>query len=400
VNYFQSLLENESFPKNVASYSSDDISLLIDKTKSLFETVANHPASKDFWLQIVSLAGLLHDIGHGPWSHTFEFLELEQDFSKEVSKLPAFFESYYQDRAFMHEDISVFYVYRILSSLQKENEGALDYFLPVSLLINRKFHESAQKKQIEEELVHCLTKKGIKGGVDFLTLLSPLISGPFDVDRIDYIQRDGRNCGVSLGGIEWRRILRKLSPCLAERGGKKEVVLLSSLKNQHVLEDFIFTLFQMYAQVYLHPTIIGLEDRIRTYLLTTEKKPLKIDLDSHSGLTDHGFKDILVREMGLKDIDSILHRRPGFRFSIAHLPKENKVENSLKDQGYSLINVSNRAMFKDLVSVFLYSQKEDATGKEEAQAFSYFEPWSKTSSLAGFFEQVNHAPRVWIRAEV
>ena len=94
-----------------------------------------------------------------------------------------------------------------------------------------------------------------------------MISGPFDVDRMDYIQRDGRNCGVSIGGIEWRRIVRKLIPCLAEHPGQnnkpRNVVLISNIKTQHVLDDFIFSLFQMYAQVYMHPKIVAIEETIR-----------------------------------------------------------------------------------------------------------------------------------------
>ena len=91
-----------------------------------------------------------------------------------------------------------------------------------------------------------LKKAGIQGGVDLHRLLRPLISGPFDVDRMDYIQRDGRNCGVAIGGIEWRRIVTKVVPCLADYQNKwnepRDVVLISNIKNQHVLDDFIFSL--------------------------------------------------------------------------------------------------------------------------------------------------------------
>src|ERR1019366_406172 len=103
---------------------------------------------------------------------------------------------------------------------------------------------------LEAELGSIIEAFQIRGGQDFHRLLRPVISGPFDVDRMDYIQRDGRNCGVSISGIEWRRIVSKLMPCLADHASEKneprEVVLVSNIKNQHVLDDFIFTLFQMY----------------------------------------------------------------------------------------------------------------------------------------------------------
>ena len=51
------------------------------------EAVADDPASRLFWRQTLSLAALLHDVGHGPWSHTFEFLDLPTDFSAVTSKI-------------------------------------------------------------------------------------------------------------------------------------------------------------------------------------------------------------------------------------------------------------------------------------------------------------------------
>jgi len=86
----------------------------------------------------------------------------------------------------------------------------------VATLVNRKMMGTSFGPALEEELEGYLREHKLRGGMSMHRLLRPLISGPFDVDRIDYIQRDGRNCGVSIGGIEWRRIMAKLTPCLAD----------------------------------------------------------------------------------------------------------------------------------------------------------------------------------------
>jgi len=205
------------------------------RTREALLSVAEDSASYEFWWQTVSLAGMLHDVGHGPWSHTFEYLDLRQDFKKLTRNVPGALGNYFkhlekEEKKLFHEDISVLYIFSILQELKVESK----FFLPVALLVNHKMAEGKFKKEIEAELETGLKSHKIRGGVEVHQLLRPIISGPFDVDRIDYIQRDGRNCGVHIGGIEWRRIVTKLVPCLADHQNPhkepNEVVLISNIK--------------------------------------------------------------------------------------------------------------------------------------------------------------------------
>src|SRR5690606_12591343 len=131
-----------------------------------------------------------------------------------------------------------------------------------------------------------------------------------------------RNCGVPIGAVEWRRIVRKVMPCLAkhssEAGEPSDVVLVSHFKNQHVLDDFIFSLFQMYTQVYLHPKIVAFEEQIRRELdrcLPSKKRP-SMTLDLHASLSDERFRVWLENEFGARGIRRTLFRNRDSRFQV------------------------------------------------------------------------------------
>ena len=404
--YFKSFTEQWlSSPVTVAE-PCEGTTLHTERTYRCIRAVVESSSSRKFWYQVISLAGLLHDVGHGPWSHTFEHLSLEQDFGADVAAVPAPLKAYLErrDPPFMHEDISLLYIQRILADLEKEGtlpEASL-FVLPVAALVNRKVCVGEYKKPYLEALEAVLAKHHIEGGADFHRLLSPLISGPFDVDRMDYIQRDGRNSGVSIGAIEWRRIVSKLVPCLAEHSGENEpsdVVLFSSIKNQHVLDDFVFSLFQMYTQVYLHPKIVGLEELIKQQLDRSKasRKGFKVDLKTHASLSDEKLRELFVREFGLTGIGDVLTRKAHVKMDIASYPPGAGLDSELKANGFRSVSLSDRPMMKDSVGVFLYSRFQPRG--EDKPAMHHFSNWLKVSPIARHFVSVNYSPNFWIRSE-
>lgn len=408
-HYFESLVRSWTHsPFGVGDEEVEGTYFFPERTIQCVSEVANDPASFTFWKRVVVLAGLMHDVGHGPWSHTFEFLELEQDFGTEIERLTGSAAKYFKsklaaNKTLPHEDISVLYIHEIFNSLEKQGkiEGASRFFLPVAALVNRKLSAGKFSKEVEAELVESLKAHGIKGGAEMHRLLRPIISGPFDVDRIDYIQRDGRNTGVSIGGIEWRRILTKLVPCLAEhkssRNEPSEVVLLSNLRNQHVLDDFIFSLFQMYAQVYMHPKIVGVEETVKRILAerTSVRKGVKIDFERHRTLSDEKFRYLLKYELGMPEVDDILLRKPGSTFEVASVAEDKTIEGNLKKAGYELINILDRPMMKDSMGVFLFGSVKELSLAVKGEYF--VRPWGAVSPIARQFYSINYAPRIWIK---
>ena len=144
----------------------------------------------------VMLAILLHDIGHGPYSHT-----LEHDIVKGIS----------------HEKISALFIQEI----SKQFKGELDLAL---LIFNNKYHKP---------------------------FLHQLVSSQLDMDRMDYLNRDSFYTGVSEGVIGSDRIIEMLNVV--------DDKLVMEEKGIYSIEKFIVARRLMYWQVYLHKTVVAAE---------------------------------------------------------------------------------------------------------------------------------------------
>lgn len=146
----------------------------------------------------VSIAILLHDIGHGPFSHTLEHTLMETT----------------------HEEISVLF----MEAFNKEFNGALDLAIQI-------FRNEHPKK-----------------------FLYQLISGQLDMDRMDYLNRDSFFTGVYEGVIGYDRIIKMLSVHNGE--------LVVEEKGIYSIEKFLVARRLMYWQVYLHKTVVSAEQML------------------------------------------------------------------------------------------------------------------------------------------
>ncbi len=142
------------------------------------------------------IAILLHDIGHGPFSHA-----LEQTLIEGVH----------------HESISL----QIMKVLNREQHGALSKAIDVFT------------------------------GTYPQHFLHQLVSGQLDVDRMDYLTRDSFFTGVSEGVIGYDRIIKMLTVHNGE--------LMVEEKGIFSIEKFLVARRLMYWQVYLHKTVLGAE---------------------------------------------------------------------------------------------------------------------------------------------
>lgn len=146
--------------------------------------------------EAVLIAILLHDIGHGPFSHALEHSIVT---------------------GITHEDISIM----VMNKLNVEFNGKLSLAIEI---FQNKYHK---------------------------TFLHQLISSQLDVDRLDYLKRDSFYSGVSEGVINSDRIISMLNVHNGE--------LVVDAKAIYSIEKFIIARRLMYWQVYLHKAVISAE---------------------------------------------------------------------------------------------------------------------------------------------
>ena len=158
------------------------------------------------------IAILLHDIGHGPYSHALEY-----------SIIPVI----------SHEEITV----RFMEKLNEEFKGRLDLAIEI-------FKNNYEKK-----------------------FLHQLISSQLDMDRLDYLNRDSFYSGVVEGSVNSKRLIAMLNVANDN--------LAIDDKGIYSVEKFLVARRLMYWQVYLHKTVIVSENLLTKVLQRARKLSLK-----------------------------------------------------------------------------------------------------------------------------
>ena len=179
---------------------------LMDKAIITLKSKGHEITKKEHEASLIAI--LLHDVGHGPFSHALE--------NSIVNNLN-------------HEKISLMYMYKLNDIFDKKLSTAIEIFT-----------KNYRKK-----------------------FLNQLVSSQIDVDRMDYLNRDSFYSGVNEGIISSDRIISMLNVFNNE--------LVVDYKGLYSVEKFIIARKLMYWQVYLHKTVLSAEHTLMQILKRAKK---------------------------------------------------------------------------------------------------------------------------------
>jgi HD superfamily phosphohydrolase len=158
-------------------------------------------------LQEVRLAGLLHDIGHGPFSHVFE-------------------EPLIEGRGLNHEDVTEWII----------RESEIGDFIEASGISKNRIADLVRGRRVAR--------------LD--SVVSGIAAGQVDADKMDYLIRDSFYCGVNYGLVDIHRLINSI-----EISSDNEMHF--DIAARGALESFLVARYEMFLNVYYHKTVRSVE---------------------------------------------------------------------------------------------------------------------------------------------
>ena len=212
--------------------------------------------------ELLRMAGLLHDVGHGPFGHFFDdnFL-IDYDLTHELV-----------GQRIIREELG-----DIIRNLRRSPTAAFN-----------------ADERIDPEWICYLMGKSythpLESHPKWLPHLKPLLSGVFTADNMDYVLRDSYMCGVAVGPIDIERIIYysffSEKGLTLDRGGLQAFIM------------FLNARFYMYTNVYYHRTTRGIDLHLKEIFRDTMKLAFPYDLRKELHPYLHLTEWTLLEEVG------------------------------------------------------------------------------------------------------
>jgi len=245
-------------------------------------------------LQEVRLAGLLHDLGHGPFSHVFE-------------------ESLLEKQGKNHEDVTEWLVLKSEVGEILENEGV-------------------SKKRIANLVRGRRTRK-------YDGVVSGIVAGQVDSDKMDYLIRDSFYCGVNYGLVDIHRLIDSLDV-------SSDYELYFDIAARGALEAFLVARYEMFLNVYYHnfktPEEFLILDDMSLVSMVREIDPS----ESEDAKEAANMMNLLDSRILYKSVfEKVLHTEDRF---VSKVFTKRKVRESIEEEIASIAGVENHDVIVDV----------------------------------------------------
>ncbi|MGE5536321.1 MAG: HD domain-containing protein, partial [Acidobacteriota bacterium] len=198
---------------------------IVERAWPVLRELGYGDTGRDRYRKLIRLAALLHDVGHGPFSHAAEELTPFTDDGK---------------RRYRHEEYSTAIIRHCLKDVIEKHPGNNNFDFRV-------------------DDVAGLIEGGPSAGR--AVLWQELVSGQIDADRMDYLLRDSYHCGVEYGRYDWRRIVGTIELIKDVESGAPRLGI--SEAGRHAAEGLILARYMMFNQVYFHKTRVILDEHFQ-----------------------------------------------------------------------------------------------------------------------------------------
>jgi len=298
---------------------------------------------------VVLVAALLHDIGHGPFSHALEGVI---DFGGNKVK--------------KHEDWSI----EIILNDKELNDVLIENFS-----IN-----------FPEKVIECLKNCNYNSNA-LAKVFHELISSNLDADRLDYLLRDSYNTGEKIGLYDLQKIISSME--LTEYNGDIRVAIKASALEY--VDQYILARYHMYSSVYFAPFKLATEELFRRLIKIIVDYPNKQEFSTNKKIMDAKKK---IQSLNLYKIynNSITVKD---YLCLDDYSIMNEVNNGLT----TIFEAENKQVYKMLANSFLYSNNHfklkkigngnitwfDKAKKDFTNKFPYFNELNSVIEIKGTY---------------
>ncbi len=320
--------------------------------------------------QTVRLASLLHDVGHGPLSHTTEqVMPPLKDLAVGAYKSgfhPAGLKANEKplhdlNRQSNHEDYTIKFVTE--SSISEIIKGQFQDISP--------YHVAC----LIDKTLPCHDDFFMDSGFDFRPILSQIVSSELDADRMDYLERDSYFCGTNYGKIDTEWLIQNLTFHRVE----EKVYLALNRRGLYSFDDFLISRHHMFLMVYFHHKSIIFEEMLNRYFSSKECQFfIPASSEQYTYYNDYKLYEHLATQKNIW-AERISQRKP-FKVLLemhntSDSPRPQKIKTTLEKAGIDVIWASSKARL---------SKYHSGSPEDKALAIyvvDQYDPWVKPSPI-------------------